>query len=350
MKEYLLASLAAVLVCLAIPAAVSHGCEAKEAELPPQTTAEIQTQTVSRADAETEPQESQTTTEAQEEQMMSFDETFNLPVLMQSGVDSMSLHDYLVGALSGEMPLSFDTEALKAQAVACRTYALRQYAGRKHDPAAVCTVSSCCECWVSTEGIQEEARKRAEQAVSETDGLVLTYDGKLIEATFFSCSGGKTERAADVWGGELAYLQSVDSPGEEAAPRFLGSVTVSAEQFCETLLALDEAAEFPPDHGLWSGEITRTAGGGVGTILLGGRCFTGKQLRKAFGLNSTDFELAVEDDSVTFRTRGFGHRVGMSQYGAQAMAQSGADFREILCHYYTGVAVTDCRELYPNFR
>lgn len=349
MKDFLFASLAAVLICLAIPAAVSYGSGVSRTEMTAECVLTAE-QTEPETEPETETEQPQMTTEAEEEQTMSFDETFNLPVLMQSGVDSLTLHDYLVGALSGEMPLSFDTEALKAQAVACRTYALRQYAGRKHDPAAVCTVSSCCECWVSTEGMQEEARRRAEQAVSETDGLVLTYDGKLIEATFFSCSGGKTERAADVWGSELAYLQSVDSPGEEAAPRFSGSVTVSAEQFCKMLLALDEAAEFPSDHSRWVGEITHTAGGGVGTVLLGGRSFTGKQLRKAFGLNSTDFTLAVGEGSVTFQTRGYGHRVGMSQYGAQAMAQKGADFREILCHYYTGTALTDCRELYPNFR
>lgn len=348
MKDLIFASLAAILACLAIPLTVSHKTQAAETTLPP---TEILVQTTEATEQPTsEAPLTAAETEQKEEQTVCFDETFNLPVLMADRVDSLSLHDYLVGALSGEMPLSFDMEALKAQAVACRTYALRQYASRKHDPAAVCTVSSCCECWVSTDGMQDEARQRAEQAVRETDGLVLTYEGRLIEATFFSCSGGKTENAEDVWGSSLPYLQSVDSPGEEAAPRYSGNVTVSSEQFCNTLAGLDETVVFSADREKWVGEIRRTAGGGVGTAMLGGRSFTGKQIRKSFGLNSTDFEITVGKDSVTFATRGYGHRVGMSQYGAQAMAQAGADFAEILLHYYTGATLTDCRELYPNYR
>lgn len=277
-----------------------------------------------------------------------FDETFNLPVLLESGIDSMTLHDYLVGALAGEMPLSFDMEALKAQAIACRTYALRQYAGRKHDPAAVCTVSSCCECWSTAENISDENRQKAEQAVRETDGIVMTYDGALIEATFFSCAGGRTEAAADVWGNDIPYLQSVSSKGEENAPRYSGEVIVPVETFGEKLSAEDTSFTMPERLTSESFALSHTAGGGVKTVQIGGAVFTGKTFRKLFGLNSTDFQITTDGQNVIFSTTGYGHRVGMSQYGAQAMAQSGADCGTILLHYYTGISLTDCRTFYPQ--
>ena len=341
MRDTLPAALAAILICIFIPAAAAAH---SRSTLPPQetvSTAEepVQTQPAAKIT------ETQMSTEAAE-QAVSFDDAFRLPVLFESGVDSVSLHDYLVGALAGELPMNFNTEALKAQAVACRTYALRQYDCRKHDPAAVCTVSSCCECWKSTDGLQPEAVRRAEEAVRQTDGLVLTYDAALIEATFFSCSGGRTETAADVWGSEIAYLQSVDSPGEEAAPRYTGTVEVSAEDFKQSLLTLEPTLTLQGTAADWLGEVTHTVGGGVGTVQIGNAAFTGKQLRKLFGLNSTDFQISSENGCIVFSTKGFGHRVGMSQYGAQAMAENGADFTDILTHYYTGASISDCRDYY----
>ncbi len=277
-----------------------------------------------------------------------FDETFNLPVLLENGIDSMTLRDYLVGTLAGEMPLSFGMEALKAQAIACRTYALRQYATRKHDPAAVCTASSCCECWSPADGVSEENLKKAEQAVRETDGIVMTYDGALIEATFFSCTGGRTEAAVDVWGNDIPYLQSVSSPGEEQAPHYSGEVAVSFSEFGEKLQAEDSNFVLPNRLTADDFVLTRTEGGGVGTVQIGGTTFTGKTFRKLFGLDSTDFKITVNGQTVVFSTSGYGHRVGMSQYGAQAMAAGGASCEAILQHYYSGITLTDCRTFYPQ--
>lgn len=345
-KDVILASAAAILFCLTVPVAAVSLCTGGDktaAESPPQQVTVQQ----KRKTGKTVPVSAATQEEKPKTAAKQFDAAFHLPVLLEGGVDSMPLHDYLVGALLGEMPLSFDLEALKAQAVACRTYALRQYSGRKHDPAAVCTLSSCCECWVSAEGASEENLAKAEQAVSETDGMVLTYDGKLIEATFFSCSGGRTESAADVWGNEIPYLTAVDSPGEEAAPHAFGTVRVPCDEFCRKLLSEDTQADLSGAPSTWLGAMTCTDGGGVRTVIIGGRSFTGKQLRKLFGLDSTAFQLSADETAVTFQTRGFGHRVGLSQYGAQAMAQSGADFRAILRHYYNGTDLTDCRTLYP---
>lgn len=345
MREIFLAALAAMLLCTVIPAAAVAYCGKDSI---PETTA---SQTVQRVTKPTtpkpQPTEAATQTAAEpKEADDSFDNAFNLPVLLDGGVDSMSLHDYLVGAILGEMPLSFETEALKAQAIACRTYALRQYAGRKHDPAAVCTASSCCECWVSADGVSDEQLQRAEQAVRETDGTVLTYEGKLIEATFFSCAGGRTESAADVWGSAVPYLTAVDSPGEENAPRYSDSVTETAAAFREAILSAQPTADLSGNTDTWIGEPSYTDGGGVRSIKIGGADFTGKELRRLFGLNSTKFRLTVSADEIRFETVGFGHRVGMSQYGAQAMAQNGATCTEILLHYYTGVSLTDGSTLY----
>lgn len=351
MKDVIFASLAAILLCVSLPTMVAvRGNAMHQTAQPMQQTQSIEEKTEETKQpiqSATEPQPEPTAEEQPQVASTDFDLEFSIPVLFDDGVDSMTLHDYLVGALVGEMPLSFDIEALKAQAIACRTYALRQYGGRKHDPAAVCTASSCCECWVSASEAQEELRKKAEQAVTETAGQVLAYDGSLIEATFFSCSGGRTESAVDVWGNEIPYLIAVDSPGEEFAPRYTESKQFSLSDVRDRLCSADDTVNLGTDAQRWLGEISYTNGGGVKTVYIGGVSFSGKQLRKLFGLNSTDFQIEVSEEAVTFCTLGFGHRVGMSQYGAQAMALAGADCATILRHYYTGAELVDCRAWYP---
>lgn len=346
MKEISLAALAAVLLCITVPTMAAYKSIDGQDIIQEQqhTQQQTETQTSKAIDTQTEPTEQAC---AYSETGLGFDQEFNIPILFDNGVDSMSLHDYLVGALLGEMPASFHMEALKAQAVACRTYVLRQYPSRKHGAAAVCTASTCCECWKQAETVPEEARERAEQAVSETDGMVVTYMGELIEATFFSCSGGRTENAADVWGKEVPYLIAVDSPNEENAPRFAECVVVPLTDFYTKVQAENGEADFSGQPDTWIGAISYTTGGGIKTVQLGGQSFTGKQLRKLFGLNSTNFRITIGTDSLTFETRGYGHRVGMSQYGAQAMAISGADCKTILRHYYTGTEITDGRMFYP---
>ena len=248
----------------------------------------------------------------------------------------MSLREYLVGVVLAEMPASFESEALKAQAVVARTYTMKRMEGGKHGQAAVCMDSGCCQGWRSGEdyladGGKSSAVEKVRSAVADTDGLVLRYDGKLIDATYFSCSGGTTEDAVAVWGQDVPYLKSVESPGEEDAPRFTDRVSFSATEFAGKL-GLSADGE-PRD---WFGAVTHTAGGGVETMVIRGKSFTGTQLRSKLGLRSTAFEISASGSTITITTRGFGHRVGMSQYGAQAMAQAGNSFSEILAHYYTG--------------
>ena len=270
-----------------------------------------------------------------------FDEKVELTVKNRAGnLRQMPMDDYLTGVVLAEMPADFEPEALKAQAVVARTYTCKRMEGSKHGEAAVCMDPGCCQSWRSpeeylAEGGRQSAVDKVRQAVADTDGLVLCYQGKLIDATYFSCSGGSTEDAVAVWGQDVPYLQAVDSPGEEDAPRFTDSVAFSAGEFAAKLgLA---AGGDPAD---WFGAVTYTDGGGVDTMTIKGTIFTGVRLRSALGLRSTAFEVHVSGDTVSVTTRGFGHRVGMSQYGAQAMALGGSTCPEILAHYYTGTELT----------
>lgn len=274
-----------------------------------------------------------------EKEPAGYDEQTTILVQLDDGEMEMTLHDYLVGVLLAEVPSNFAPEALKAQAVAARTFTLKQIENGKHD-GAVCTQSSCCQAWTPPEDeAQATAKQTMEQAVTQTDGCVITYDGALIDAVFFSCSGGRTEPAVAVWGGEVPYLQSVESPGEEEAAPFTDSMTVSVTDFVSTIHEITPDADLTGQPEDWFGEVTYTEGGGVDTIVIGGEILTGKQLRAAFSLRSTMFEITTEDDQITFHTMGYGHRVGMSQYGADAMAKAGADYQEIISYYYQGTEI-----------
>ena len=271
-------------------------------------------------------------------------ETVSLPVRMRSGEGTVADGDmdaYLVGVVLGEMPADFELEALKAQAVVARTFAQKAYVtGGKHGDGSVCTQPSCCQAYIAEssyleKGGSQEDIDKIRQAVLATSGYVLTYDGALIEATYFSCSGGTTEDAAAVWGTDYPYLRSVSSPGEENAAHYTDTVTFTAEEFRG---ALNAALEGSPET--WFGTVTYTAGGGVDTMVIGGESYRGTQLRTLLGLRSTAFSVEAEGDTITITTKGYGHRVGMSQCGADAMAVTGSTYEEILAWYYPGTALT----------
>lgn len=250
--------------------------------------------------------------------------------------ETENLESYLTGVLLGEIPASFPDEALRAQAVAARTYTKKATrSGGKHG-GKICRDAACCQAYCSVEdylarGGSQENLSRVRQAVRQTDGLVLTYDGNYIEATYFSCSGGRTEDAVDVWGVDYPYLSSTDSPGEEESNYYRSTAFFTRQELEEAL-----SVELSSNSRDWLGEITWTEGGGVRVMTLAGTSFAGTELRQKLRLPSAAFTVYPEGDGLRFETRGYGHRVGMSQYGAQAMAQSGASFREILAHYYCG--------------
>ena len=267
------------------------------------------------------------------------DET--IAVLLADGtVQAMEISDYLTGVLLSEVPASFEPEALKAQAVVSRTYALRKTRrSSRHAQGAVCTDPACCQGYLSPDGdgdVTAPASNIAKlrQAVDDTAGQVLTYNGELIEATFFSCSGGNTEDAVAVWGDAVPFLQAVPSPGEEIAAHVRDTVTFTPDEFAR-LLGIDPDGS--PEN--WFGPILRTEGDGIDSAEIGGICFSGTELRTRLGLRSTDITFEPAADSITVTTYGYGHRVGMSQYGAQAMALSGADYTDILSHYYVGAVL-----------
>lgn len=261
------------------------------------------------------------------------------PVKVRTGdsVEEMELEDYIAAVVLAEMPASFEPEALKAQSVAARTYTKKAMeTGGRHGDGSLCTDSTCCQAYIGREeylsrGGRAENADKVFSACTATAGQVLLYDGELIEATYFSCSGGETESALAVWGGEIPYLQSVPSPEEEGSALFKQTLTFTPEEFSAALGT--DLSGSPKD---WFSLITYTEGGGVAAMTIGGRVYTGTQLRSLLGLRSTAFTLEAHENSITITTRGYGHRVGMSQYGADAMAAGGSTYAEILAHYYPG--------------
>ena len=255
------------------------------------------------------------------------------------------LEEYLTGVILSEMPASFDMEALKAQAVASRTFTVYRLDHEKHSGYDVCADSSCCQAWNNYEAISgkigDALWEKGAQAVHETTGEIMTYQGMPVEAVYFSCSGGSTESAVSVWGGDVPYLQSVSSSGEELSSKYKSEITVSAAEFKDIIKRENSNVVFSVKSGEWIGAVEHTEGGGVKRIQVGGVWFSGTKMRSLFGLNSTKFSVFAEDNGIVFEVYGNGHRVGMSQYGANAMAQTGKNYREILTHYYTGVCVEE---------
>lgn len=263
-----------------------------------------------------------------------------------SCVVTMELETYLVGVLLGEMPAYFEADALRAQAVVARTYAMRHHLLQdKHPGGAVCTDPGCCQAYVSESvyiqrGGDPADVEKIRKAVTDTAGWALTYEGQLVDATYFSCSGGRTEDALAVWGVEIPYLQSVESPGEEGAENYTKTVTFSAAEFMNRL-----GRELTGSPASWLGNVTYTEGGGVATMVIGGRSYEGTRLRQLLGLNSTAFWMEANGNTISVTTSGKGHRVGMSQEGADAMAVAGASWEEILLHYYQGTRIDKLNEI-----
>lgn len=283
-------------------------------------------------------------TETEEDSALGDRDKF-ISVLMAGERREMSMAEYLPLALAGEMPASFEQEALKAQAVALRSYILYCAAEGKaaHPDADVCASSGCCTAAMSREDMEKNWGESFEgyyekicAAVSATDGQYLVYGSEPILAVFHSCSGGFTEAGGELWT-EKPYLQSVSSPETPEEVTALESVVeVSAEEFGATVHKLYPSARLEGAKEEWIGPVTPSAGGRVGSMEIGGVSISGLSLRQMFALRSTDFSLEWTGECFRFSVSGYGHGVGMSQYGANVMASSGMDYREILSHYYPG--------------
>lgn len=269
-----------------------------------------------------------------EDRLPPFDAATSITLRTADGMVSLPLDEYLTGVLLAEMPADFPAAALQAQAIAARTFTLQKINMHKHPDADICADSACCQGWLDPEGADCTALR---EAVQTTDGLVVTYDGALIDATFFSCDGGRTESALAVWGSDVAYLQAVESPESEDSGRYAEEKRFSEQELLELLRSAQP--ELTPGDAPWFRNLCYTDGGGLASATVGGVMFRGTELRKLLGLRSTDMEISQAAGYITVSTQGFGHRVGLSQYGAKAMAEEGADFAEILTHYYQGTAL-----------
>lgn len=270
-------------------------------------------------------------------------------LLLEDGrVEKMTLADYLWGVVAAEMPASFELEALKAQAVAARTYWASQSGSSKHVGADICEDSSCCQAYISRATAQENWAERAadytahiEQAVAQTDGLCVSYEGKPIQALFFSSAPGSTVDAQTVWGRAVPYLVSVDSPEGEEVPNYRSELTVSTGEFRALVREQFPKADLTGPVSGWLSDFVWEPSGTVNTVKVGGVIVTGSQVRKLLGLRSACFGVSVSGDKMTFHVTGYGHGVGMSQYGANAMARQGESFEDILTWYYTGAQVSE---------
>ena len=261
-------------------------------------------------------------------------------------VETLTMADYLFGVVAAEMPASFELEALKAQACAARTYAARLRSDGKHDGADLCGDSGCCQAYLSPDAARtrwgRSARTYEEKltaAVAETDGLGVLSGGKPIQAVFFSSAPGQTVDAAAVWGGGVDYLKSVSSPEGDEVPNYHTQVEQSADQVRQAAQGAYPAVKLSGDPAGWFGPPSTDGGGTVLSQCLGGVTLTGSQLRQLFSLRSAAFTVAWDGSRFVFSVTGYGHGVGMSQYGANAMAKEGKSFRDILTWYYSGTEV-----------
>ena len=263
--------------------------------------------------------------------------------------EELPLEEYLIGVVGAEMPASFPLEALKAQAVAARTYAVRHmtaFGGSGCSGADICTDSGCCQSYKSTEQLREKFGGEAErymdklrQAVYETEGEYAAYKGEPIEALYHSSAGGRTEDAQNVFSAALPYLIGVDSPGEETAGKYAAEVTVSLGEFTNRVNKKWPAAKLKKNRlGEQVKVVSRYDSGRVKELKLNKVTVRGRELRRLFDLNSANFTLSI-GEKVTIRTKGYGHGVGMSQYGANELAKEGKNWQEILQWYYTGVTI-----------
>jgi len=258
----------------------------------------------------------------------------------------MPLEEYILGVLAAEMPADFQPEALKAQAVAARSYALYCAAADKHGDAQLCTDYRCCQAWKSEEAMREgwgaaydKHHRKLLTAVESTAGQYLAYEGEPVFAAFHSSSAGCTESSGAIWN-PLPYLVSVESPeGDARVPNYTSTLELSALDFRDTLLHACPEADFSGDESGWIGQISLEDSGRVESVLLGGVIYSGTKLRELFALRSTAFSLEYTGESFLFTVTGYGHGVGMSQYGADVMAASGSDYTAILAHYYPGTVL-----------
>ena len=259
---------------------------------------------------------------------------------------TLSLRDYVIGVTAAEMPVSFEHDALCAQALASLTYTLYQ---QKHPKQELADGAQLTDDPASYQAFwtEEEMRQRwgddfdvnyekISRAADEVIGYEIVYEDEPVAAAFHAISPGRTENAENVWGSGIPYLVSVESEGDSVSAKYRSSLTVNAKEF-RAKLGLDTDGE-PED---WLGDAAYSDAGTLLTVEIAGKTFTGQELRRIFDLQSAAITLTCDGGSFTFDVKGYGHGVGMSQYGADYYARQGMTWREIIAHYYPGTSIVE---------
>ncbi|NMB21020.1 MAG: stage II sporulation protein D [Firmicutes bacterium] len=256
---------------------------------------------------------------------------------------SMTLEEYVQGVVAAEMPASFELEALKAQAVAARTYALRRILRderiAEHPEAHLSSDFQSGQAWISWDTFLKRnagaagvaLQRKIKRAVKQTEGIVALYDDEPILAVYHSSSGGRTENSEHYWSESLPYLRSVDDPYSLKAPNHYSTATIQLSNLAK-VLDVSSVKNFKV--------VERYPSGRVKTVEVGEKWFSGREIRQRLSLRSTWFTAEILGNEMVFSVWGYGHGVGMSQYGAQAMAGAGYGYSEILQYYYQGIELS----------
>lgn len=249
---------------------------------------------------------------------------------------NLELEEYIIGVVAGEMPASFEIEALKAQAIAARSYAMNKINTSNETYDLVTDVTN--QVYITTDEMKNKWQseydyyyEKIKNAVLETQGLVMKYNNEIISAYYFAMSNGSTEDVSLVFGESKDYLQSVDSSWDENVKNFTVETNITKEEFCKKLdISCDD---------IIIKDIKRSETNRVNEITINNKKFKGTEVRSLLNLRSTDFAIEI-NESIKITTKGYGHGVGMSQYGANEMAKNGSTYEEILKHYYNNIEIS----------
>ena len=265
-------------------------------------------------------------------------------------VEEVDLEKYLVNVVSAEMPVIYEMEALKAQAIVARTYTLyKMKNGSKHEGADICDNAACCQAWISKENrlarweenVREANWNKIEEAVNSTKGKYVTYNGEPINSFFHSNSGGMTEIPSNVWGGSFEYLQTVETSGEEAYSGYSSEVSITKDELIQKMLEKynDFQINFEEENCIQILELNESKR--VKKIKIGNKELSGVETRTIFGLKSANYSFEIKEDNINFFVIGYGHGVGLSQSGSDSLAKQGYDYISIIKHYYKNVEISE---------
>jgi stage II sporulation protein D len=265
-----------------------------------------------------------------------------IKVIFPEGIKEIALEEFLIGVIAAEMPTSFPDAALEAQTIAARSYIYLNSlsnGGKRHEDAAVCCDSSHCQAWRGERERQEKWGENAafyenniRRAIKNTFGKILTYEGNIAQSPYFASCGGQTEASRSIWGGNQPWLQSVKCEWDKEAPPYESAATFTvAEAAAKLKVNADEIISMTM--------LDETVGGRVAHLRAGAKIYSGVEIRKILGLRSAVFKWVIDEGKITFAVKGYGHGVGMCQYGAGGMAKAGYSAENILKHYYQGIDV-----------